>query len=101
MFQSKASKTAQKRFNQLFDNLKDLPDEIELFIKRLSKNFQRSINHTRYKFLPSTNNLIELFYRTTLPQQLKRKYRTIKGLQTRLRLSKIRWTERNVLKNKI
>jgi hypothetical protein len=100
MFKSKTSKTAQKRFNKLFDNLKNLPDEIETFIKKLSKNFQRAINHSKYTFLSNTNNLIELFYGITLPKQLKRKYRTIKGLQTRLRLSKIRWNQRNVLKIK-
>jgi hypothetical protein len=100
IFKSKTSKTAEKRFNKLFDNLEDLPDEIGTFIKRLSKNFQRTINHTKHKFLPSTNNLIELYYGITLPKQLKRKYRTTKGLETRIRMSQIRWNQRNVLKIK-
>ena len=100
MFKSKSFKTAQNRFDKLFNNLNELPDEIKTFMKRLSKNFQRSINHTKHSFLPSTNNLIESFFGITLPQHLKRKYRTIEGLNMRLRLAKIRWTQRNVLKIK-
>jgi DNA repair exonuclease SbcCD ATPase subunit len=98
IFKSKTSKTAEKRFNKLKDKLKDLPNEIGSFIKKLMKNFQRTINHTKHKLIPSTNNNIELYFGITLPKQLKRKYRTIKGLKTRLRLSKIRWNQRNVLK---
>jgi hypothetical protein len=94
------SKTTEKRFEKILNNLEQLPPEISTFIKKLKNNFQKTIKHTQHKFLPSTNNLIELYYGITLPQQLKRKYRTIKGLTIKLRMSKIRLHQRNVLKTK-
>ena len=94
---SKTTKTAKKRFKKLTDMANELPEQITLFIKRLSKTFERTINHIENKFLPNTNNLLECYIGVTLPRYLKRKYKTIKGLENRLRMSKIRWINRNVL----
>ncbi len=46
-----------------------------------------------------TNNKIKGYFKITLPQNLKRIYRTRQGLIRWIRLQKIRWTERNVLYN--
>jgi predicted nucleic acid-binding Zn-ribbon protein len=98
IFKSKTTQTAKNRLQKFKEKIKDLPNEIKLFIEKLPKNFQRLINHIENKLIPSTNNNIELFYGITIPKQLKRKYKTTKGFKTRLRLSKIRWNQRNVLK---
>jgi len=94
---SKTVKTAKKRFKKLEDQIDELPEEIALFIKRLSKTFERSINHIKNKFLPNTNNLLECYIGVTLPGYLKKRYKTLKGLKNRLKFSRIRWIKRNVL----
>jgi len=94
---SKTVKTAKKRFKKLKDEIDELPEQIAVFIKRLSKTFERTINHIKNKFLPNTNNLLECYIGITLPKYLKRKYRTLEGLKKRLRSSRIRWIKRNVL----
>ncbi|MBQ6629971.1 MAG: hypothetical protein IJH65_14285, partial [Methanobrevibacter sp.] len=74
--------------------------EIQKFIKKLSKDFETTINHIKNPEIPSTNNLIEGFFKTTFPGKIKKIYRTDKGLRIRLKLSQLRWTKRNVLKIK-
>ena len=46
IFKSKTEKTARKRFNKLYSQLKKLPEEIKEFIKKLSKYFDKAIQHT-------------------------------------------------------
>lgn len=77
-----------------------MPEEIQKFIQNLSKDFETTINHIKNPEIPSTNNLIEGFYKTTFPGKIKRIFRTNKGLKIRLKLSQLRWTKRNVLKIK-
>ncbi|MDR3062684.1 MAG: hypothetical protein LBU40_00905 [Methanobrevibacter sp.] len=94
---SKTTKTSKKRFKKLEDTINELPHPIATFIKKLSKNFERSINHIKNKFLPNTNNLLECYIGITLPRYLKKRYKTPQGIKKRLKLSKIRWIKRNVL----
>ena len=75
----------------------ELPDQIGIFVKRLSKAFERSINHIKNDFLPNTNNLLERYFGVTLPKYLKRRFRTLKSLERKLRWSNIRWIKRNAL----
>ena len=98
IFKSKKEKTAKNRFQKLLDKIDQLPEEIATFIEKLSKNLDKSLNHITNKLIPSTNNLIENYFGTTLPRHLKRIFRTDKGLELRLKLNRIRWIERNVLK---
>ncbi|WP_169805402.1 hypothetical protein [Methanobrevibacter cuticularis] len=97
VFNSKTLKTSKKRFKKLEDMIDELPEPIAVFIKKLSKNFERSINHIKNKFLPNTNNLLECYIGVTLPRYLKKRYKTLHGIKKRLQLSKIRWIKRNVL----
>ncbi|GAA5818374.1 MAG: conserved hypothetical protein [Methanobrevibacter sp. CfCl-M3] len=98
IFKSKTIKTAKKRFNEFKENIDNLLEPTKLFIKRLEKTFERTTKHIVHKFLPNTNNIIECYFGVTLPKLGKRKYRTIEGLKRRLKLSDIRWIEKNVLK---
>ena len=100
IFNSKTVKTAEKRFKKLEDMIDELPEQISVFIKKLSKTFERSINHIKNDFLPNTNNLLECYFGVTLPRYLKRRFRTLKGIERKLRLSNIRWIKRNVLPKK-
>jgi len=98
MFRSKTKETAMKRFQKLKDNLEKLPEEIATFLEKLSKDINNTLNHIKNEYIPNTNNKLEGYYKITLPRYLKRIFRTEKGLNTKLRLNRIRWTERNVLK---
>ena len=97
IFKSKTYKTAKKRFFKLYKNLEELPEEIQKYLKRLSKYLEKAIQHTINKKIPSTNNLIECFFRTTLPGKVKKTFKTYKGLLNRITLNNIRWIRRCVL----
>ena len=100
MFKSKSKETAMKRFQRLNDNIKEKPKEISLFLKKLAKDIDITLNHIINKNIPNTYNKLEGYYKITLPRYLKRKFRTDKGLNIKLRLNRIIWAERNVLKIK-
>ena len=53
------------------------------------------LNHTLNKDIPSTNNLLEGFYKITLPVKLKKIFVTYKGAMNRIVLNNIRWMKRN------
>ena len=97
MFRSKTKKTAMNRFQKLRDKIEKLPKEIASFIKKLSQDIDSTLNHIENDCIPNTNNKLEGFYKITLPRYLKKTFRTDEGLDIRLRLNRIRWTERNVL----
>jgi len=82
------------------NNIKEKLKEIASFLKKLAKDIDSTLNHIINKNIPNTNNKLEGYYKITLPRYLKRKFRTNKGLNIKLRLNRIRWTERNVLKIK-
>ncbi|KZX17816.1 hypothetical protein MBCUT_00130 [Methanobrevibacter cuticularis] len=69
---SKTVKTSRKRFKKLENIVNELPNPIAVFIKKLSKTFERSINYIKNKFLPNTNNLLECYIGVTLPRYLKK-----------------------------
>ena len=95
IFKSKTEKkTARKRFNELYSQLEKLPEEIREFMKKLSKYFDKSIQHTINREIPNTNNLIEGFYKITLPGKIKRIFKTYRGLLIRVTLNNIRWIKR-------
>ena len=100
IFKSKTEMTARRRFMRLYEKLEELPKEIKGFIKNLSKYLDKAIQHTINRQIPSTNNLIEGFYKTTLPGKIKKIYKTYRGLLIRIRLNDIRWIKRCVIKNK-
>ncbi|GAA5818848.1 MAG: Pseudogene of transposase [Methanobrevibacter sp. CfCl-M3] len=61
IFDCEDEKNAKRRFKLLYNNMEHLPPAVMGFIRRLSKNLDRGINHMRYDFLPNTNNQIECY----------------------------------------
>ena len=98
IFKCDKEENARRRFNILYNSIEFLPSTIAPFIKRLHNYFDRAIAHIKYSFLDSTNNVLERCFGVTLPRYLKKRYRTDKGLEIRIKLSDIRYTQRN-LKN--
>ena len=97
MFNSKTLKTAMNRFNKLWDKKEELPVIIYDFIKNPYKKINRIFEYTKDLNIPKTNNLVELFYKITFPDKIKRIYRTFEGATNRIRLNNIKWTEENVI----
>ena len=100
IFKSNKLSTAKSKLTRLRSKIDQLPDEIVKSINRIYDNFDKLTNHLSDENIPSTNNKIELYFKTTLPKQLKKRYRTIRGLQRRVNLARIRWIHRNVLHHK-
>ncbi|RAP53453.1 MAG: hypothetical protein BZ137_06715 [Methanosphaera sp. rholeuAM130] len=98
IFKSKTQKQATRRFKTIYNQRNHLEPIIKSFLEKMNKNLDKLINHIGNKKIPSTNNIVENYYRTTLPRKHKRIYRTIKGLIKRIKEEQIRWTHRIVLK---
>lgn len=99
IFNSSSLSVAKSKLTRLRSKIDRFPKEIIKSINRIYKNFEKLTNHINDDFIPNTNNKIELYFKTTLPKNLKRRYRTIKGLIRRLNISRIRWNYRNVLEH--
>lgn len=99
IFKSKTISVAKNRLTRLRAKTDKLPKEIVKSINRIFKNFDKLTNHITNENIPNTNNKIELYFKTTLPQHLKRRYRTTRGLMRRLNISRNRWIHRNVFHN--
>jgi len=100
-FSNQRLKSAERRFKTLYNKIEHLPTEIQPFIRNLSKDLERTLNHIIHDKIPNTNNKLEGYYKITLPRHLKKIYRTEKGINIKLRLSRIRWIKRNVIDQKI
>ncbi|MBR0058001.1 MAG: hypothetical protein IJP99_01515 [Methanobrevibacter sp.] len=94
IFKSKTYKTAKNRFQRLYDKINELPEEIQKYLKRLEKYLEKTLQHSLNQKIPSTNNLIEGFYKTTLPGCIKKIFKTYRGLLIRITLNNIRWIKR-------
>ena len=100
IFKSKSIKTAMNRFNKLNERFDELPEIIQNFMRKLSKKLEITVNHTKNRKIPSTNNLAELLFRATFPGKIKRIFRTYEGAKRQIQLNNLSWTKRNVLGKK-
>ena len=97
IFDFKTLKASMNKFNKIWSKKEELPTIIYDFLKNLRKKINRALAFTKDASIPKTNNLIELFYKVTFPGKIKRIYRTIEGVENRIRMNNIRWMERNVI----
>lgn len=95
IFKAKTVKSAKMRFSRLFNSKMHLPPLIRDFIQKLSKVFDKTINHIANNCIPSTNNKKERHFGITLPGYLKRRFRTDLGLEMHLKFAEYRWIQRN------
>lgn len=95
IFKSKTYETAHNRFNRLYAMKKDLTEEIGNFLERLKGYLDSTLNHMINEDIPSTNNLLEGFYKITFPRKIKKIFVTYHGAMNRISLNNIRWMKRN------
>ena len=99
MLKSKSKQTDHNKYKRLLAKEKQIPDNILKFIKDIKKDLDKLLFHITDKDIPTTNNIIELLFLTTLNYHNKRKYRTTEGVTNEIRLTTIRWNKRIVLEN--
>ena len=99
IYDVETEKGAIRRFKTIYNQLDEFDENTQKFLKNLDKKFDKTTEYYKNPQIPRTNNKIEGYFKITLPQNLKRIYRTRQGLIRWIRLQKIRWTERNVLYN--
>ena len=98
IFTAKTHKQAKRRFNTMYNQRTQLNNHIQHFLEKIEAELEIILNHTIDEEIPATNNTVENYYRTTLPRSIKRIYKTLKGLKRVIRIARIRWIHRNVLK---
>ena len=94
IFKTKNYTTAKNKFKRLYDRIEELPEEFQKYLKNLSKYLEKALQHTIDNRIPRTNNLIESFYKATLPRKVKKTFKTYRGLMNRITLNNIRWIKR-------
>ena len=95
IFKLKTYETVYNRFNRLYAIKNDLREEIGNFLERLKGYLDSTLNHTINNDIPSTNNLLEGFYKITFPRKIKKIFVTYHGAMNRIALNNIRWMKRN------
>ena len=74
-----------------------MPEIIQELMRKFSKKLEITLNHTKNRKIPSTNNLAELLFGSTFSGKIKRIFRTYTSTQTQIQLNNLNWTKRTVL----
>jgi hypothetical protein len=94
IFDTTDYETSLNLLDKLLSNLDDIPQFLRKFIiKKILPNLNRLTQFMHNPNIARTSNLIENYYRQTLPKAYKRKYKTIKGLTNYLKLKMQKWTQ--------
>ena len=84
---------ATQRLERLLDKFNNIPKFLQKFIKnKIVPDFQRLTQFTRNHNIPRTTSCNENYYRQTLPDELKRKYKTTNGIINYLLKQMENWT---------
>ena len=78
-----------------------MSEEIRKYLENLKDNLDDALHHTLNKNVPSTNNLIEQYFKISFGRKQKKIFRTERGAMKRMKANEIRWTKRNVIQRKI
>ena len=78
-----------------------MSEEIRKYLENLKDNLDDALHHTLNKNVPSTNNLIEQYFKISFGHKQKKIFRTERCAMKRMKANEIRWTKRNVIQRKI
>ena len=84
ILKSKSFEKAIEKFNEIYEIKDELSKEIRSHLINLKKYLPEALLHTKLKDVPRTNNLIESFYKATLPRKIKYIYMTYDGVMNRI-----------------
>ncbi len=86
------------RLDELLKKSYEIPEILGKFIRKIEDDFERLTLFMRDGFVSKTTNPIENYYRTTLPDSLKRIFKTPDGVSKYLDIKKNYWLN-NISKN--
>jgi transposase-like protein len=93
IFDTNVEEIATQRLERLLDKFNNIPKFLQKFIKnKIVPDFQRLTQFTRNHNIPRTTSCNENYYRQTLPDELKRKYKTTNGIINYLLKQMENWT---------
>lgn len=85
VFFHKTWKGARDAFDKIFECRWDYNNKkVRSLIENIDKNFNDLTWFMKDLNIPKTNNVMENYFRTTHPEKVKSKFRTVKGLETQL-----------------
>ncbi len=86
------------RLNELLKKTNEIPRVFNKFIQKIEDDFERLTLFMRDGFVSRTTNPIENYYRTTMPDSLKRIFKTPEGALKYLDIRRDYWVD-NISKN--
>jgi transposase-like protein len=99
IFRTYNSKTSKKRLNKLLEDFNIIPRLLQRFIKqKIIPDYKRLTTFMKNNKIPRTSNTVENYYRQTEPEQIKKKYKTKKGILTYLHYKMKNWTQKHIKK---
>ena len=81
------------RLNELLKKTNEIPRAFNKFIQKIEDDFERLTLFMRDGFVSRTTNPIENYYRTTMPDSLKRIFKTPEGALKYLDIRRDYWVE--------
>ncbi|MBW4256416.1 transposase [Methanobacterium sp. YSL] len=96
IFRTYNEETSINRLETLLDKFKDIPKVLQRYLtKKILPDFQRLTHFMRSPFIQRTSNKVENYYRQTDPNQIKKIYKTIKGILSYLNQKMKKWTAKH------
>ena len=96
ILKSKSFEKAMENFKEIWEIKDELSKEIRSHLINLKKYLPEALLHTKLKDVPRTNNLIESFYKATLPRKIKYIYMTYEGVMNRIISADLRWMQNHI-----
>ena len=94
MLYSTTYERAEKRFNQLLDEINKFPEEFQKLLKNMKPVFREFMGHLKDKNLASTNNAMENFFGVVMPKKLKYIFKTPSGVIDYLTIKAHNWNKK-------
>lgn len=96
IFDSNVEGIVIQRFERLLGKFNQIPKVLQKIIKKnIIPNFQRLTQYTKNPNIPRTTSCNENYYRQTLPDELKRKFKTPNGINNHLQKQMQNWTRKH------
>ncbi|MEG3224205.1 MAG: hypothetical protein BME94_01445 [Methanobacteriales archaeon Met13] len=96
IFNTEKEEIAKTRLEQLLNKFDDTPSVLQKFItKKIIPDFYRLTEFMRDHMTSRTSNPVENYFRQTFPKEIKKKYKTIRGIITYLWRKMQYWTQKH------
>lgn len=96
IFRTYHEETAIEKLEELLNHKNKIPQVLRRYItKNVIPDFQRLTHFMRNPLIQRTSNHVENYYRQTEPEQIKKIYKTIKGILSYLNQKMKKWTQKH------